>query len=258
MRAFNIFIIVLMSLSCLLATTPEEWSTDATSLLEPGQRQIGVFQPWRIGLSERVEISTHPFLFLAIPNMSLKLQHGDFRGIQLGSRHAMTYPSLLLNLLAKEGIGGIISPEFQIPPILHHKSEVLLSREISHRFSLNLKAGLAVALKADNLDSRTSIDLPLIYPRWATWYSGYGLITGAEVIYRVSKRLSLQTDLDIHLHSDDTGGMAFEHKSLLHISGKPSRRFSIGYILTYAEYPFGQQAHFLTPIMDFQWSWKKN
>lgn len=257
MRTFRVISILLFAVSSLWAGSQMAWSSDAATLLKPGQRQIGIFQPWRIGLSERYEVSTHPLLFLGIPNVSVKLGHGKLSGFQLGTRHALTYPTPLLNVIAKEGIGGMISPEFEIPPILHHKSEILFSKLLSERSLLNLKLGLEIALKSGDLDARTSIDLPVIYPRWATWYSGYGLITGGELNYGLSDRLSIQTDGDIYLHSGDTGGMAFEHKSLLHWDRKVNRRFSIGYKLTYAEYPFGKQVHLLGPIFDFQWSWGK-
>ena len=257
MRIFKFTLISMIFFTSLLATDPHEWAADAAKLLEPGQRQIGVFQPWRIGLSERFEVSTHPVLFLAIPNLSLKMSHGSLMSFELGSRHSLTYPSPLLKAVSKEGIGGMISPEFDIPHILHHKSEILLSKAISDDLLLNCKAGLAIALGAGDLDPRTSMDLPLLYPRWATWYSGYGLITGGEMIYDISDKLAVQSDVDILIHSEETGGLALEHKSLLHVSRKSDRRFSLGYKLSYAEYPFGKQIHLLGPIFDFQWSWKK-
>ena len=257
MRISRIIIMIQLSISCLLATDPFEWSADAASVLEPGQRQIGLFQPWRIGMSDRYELSTHPLLFLGIPNLSVKLGHGSMSGLDIGSRHSMTYPTLLLKAAAKEGIGGLISPEFEIPAMLHHKSELLVSKPFGDRSLVNLKAGLAITFRSGDLDSRTSIDLPLLYQRWATWYSGWGVVTGGELIHRLSDKLAIQADGDIFLHSGDTGGLALEHKSLLHFARKSNRRFSFGYKLTYVEYPFGKQVHFLGPIFDFQWSWEK-
>ncbi len=257
MKRLIIFTVLISFAVNTSATDIVGWSSESAFLLEPGQRQIGVFQPWRIGIRDNIEITTHPALFILLPNLSVKMAHGNINQYILGSRHTLTYPTPLLNLLAKEGIGGMISPEFDIPPIIHHKAEILLSRQFSENLLLNTKTGLAVAVKIGDLDSRTSIDLPVIYPRWATWYSGFGFILGGELIYQVSPVIGIQTDGDIFLHSKETGGLAFEHKSLVFLSRKENRRFAIGYKLTYGNYPFGKQIHLLGPIFDFQWSWSK-
>lgn len=232
----------------------KNWSAGTAFLLPEGRMEIGIFQPVRYGWSKSVEFSIHPLVAFIIPNLSLKWSHGQNNGYFFATRHRITYPTWLLRTVSKEGTGGLISPEFEIPNMISIYNEVVMSKEAFANHLLSFKAGVNYALKSGDLDQRATIDLPIIFPRLAVFYHGFNFRFGSDLQGKFFRRWNYRVDTDIFYIPAGDENFAFEHEGLLLWNKSERLQFFIGYKLTYGEYPFGTQWHLLFPMLDLQWA----
>ncbi|NLP10766.1 hypothetical protein GX408_10265 [bacterium] len=233
-------------------------STSGLSALEPAQApsppawEIGLWGPLRYTWSNNVEISTHPLWFLILPNASLKWSHGTLCGWQILSQHGFFCPTWMLRLIRREGIGGILSPEFEIPFLLGLNHRVYFRKVVCKRLTAAWSLGLGVGLKTAALDERTTIDLPVVYPRMNVFYHGYNWTTSLNLQGPARRRWSWSLDNQALVCPTARAGFAYEMKGLLYWQPTPSFQIRFGYLLSYAEYPFGSQWHLL-PLLDLHW-----
>jgi hypothetical protein len=231
------------------------FSSPSAQVLLKGRKEIGLFQPLRIGLTDQVEFSTHPLTDLLMPNASVKWYHGKWGDIDFATRHSAYMPTWLLRTIGKKGIGGIISPEFEIPYKLAANNEILLSRQITTSMQATLKIGFAIGLKSGKLDERTTIDLPFVFPRMSIFYHGFTAHSGTSILTHMGGRWQTQFDADVFFCPASDEKFSFEQKLLL---ARPlARHWQVcgGYKLGYAEYPFGTQWNML-PLLDLQYGWE--
>ena len=157
---------VLILLTALLFSTSRSgqrnWDSHSAHIMPPKKWSIGIFQPLRFGLKEGLELSSHPGWFLVLPNASFKIPFADFKSFNTAAKVSFTYPTPLLNMLSKEGIGGIIDPNLIIPPMLGVSGSFIMSKEVLG-VNLSGKAGLDLGLVFGDLDTRSNIDLPIVY-----------------------------------------------------------------------------------------------
>ncbi len=244
---------------CAAGPAEDPWFSSANGsarTLNQGRWTIGIFQPLRHGISDRIELSAHPLLFPLLPNFSLKWSHSPAGPWQFASRHSFYDPTPLLRLLRRKGTGGIISPEFEIPNMGAWTSELLVTRPLGSAHLITFKAGISLCLfRSSALDSRTTIDLPLVFPRLQPFYQDYTWRSGIEGMGRLGRRWLYLLDGDLFYTPGGEENWALEHKGML-LWNKSSRvQLGLGYKLTWGEYPFGTQWHLLGPLIDLQWGW---
>jgi hypothetical protein len=232
----------------------QNWSSGTALLLPEGRMEIGIFQPFRYGWTKSLEFSMHPLAAFIIPNLSLKWSHGQNNGYFFASRHSIIYPTLLLRSVSKEGTGGLISPEFNIPHMISIYNEVVMSKEVMANHLLSFKAGANFALKSGSLDQRTTIDLPIIFPRLAVYYHRFNFRFGSDLRGKFFRRWDYLLNTDLFYTPAGNENFAFEHEGLLLWNKSERFQFFIGYKLAYGEYPFGTQWHLLFPMLDLQWA----
>ena len=245
-NSIKIIMVGLVTFLCATAAASEN--------LPKGKLKIGLFQPLRYGLSENIEISTHPVLMFFIPNLAVQKRHPGWAGLALASRHSLVVPTPLLKLVTKKGVGGFISPEFDIPLMIALKNEIQLKRTLNDSWALSGTAGLTLAYCSKKLDKRTTIDLPVVFPRLGVFYNGYGINFMLGFTGALSPRLGLLTDLNVLLLPGMEEDFTFEHKNLLTWALSSRADIQIGYKLICGEYPFGVQWHLL-PLLDVLWRW---
>ncbi len=219
------------------------WLSSTAHTLPAGRLETGLFQPLRYGWSESVEVSSHPLVNILMPNLSLKWSHAQICGLFFTTQHKIYYPTPLLRTLSRKGTGGLISPEFTIPHMISLYNGILLSKQLTERLLFTHKTGVSIALKNGSLDERTTIDLPLAFPRLAVYYNGYGFIVGDDLHIKISSKWLCLIDGDIFFYPGAQDNFAFEHKGLFLWNKSDRIQFSIGYKLVYGEYPFGKQWH---------------
>ncbi len=260
-KKFLFFVILLILIVFLLtglrAQSQAVWSAGTAKVLPEGRKEIGLFQPLRYGWSDNVELSLHPLYFLIIPNLRIKWHHADYKNMIFSSRHGFYYPTFLLRTLTREGTGGIISPEFNTPSMFALNNEILISTDIKRTISITGKVGITAAIKFGGLDQRTTIDLPLVYPRLNVFYHGYGLHGGTDFESKIRGRWFCLIDGDFYFtpSAESDRDFAFEHKMLIYWRKSGYTEFCFGYKLVYAEYPFGAQWHLFAPLFDIQFAW---
>ncbi len=234
------------------------WSEGTAYTLPQKRVELGLFQPLRYGQSQNIEWSTHPIYFFIIPNLNIKWFHGFYDNVAIASRYSMYYPTILLRTISREGTGGIISPEFEIPQMIGFNGEALFSKRLYENTILTTKLGLAFGVKFGGLDERTTIDLPLVYNRLAVFYHGYQLRGGVDLDGHLYKRWYYSLDMDYFYIPNVDHNKTFEHKGLLIWQKSVKTKITIGYKLIYSEYPFGSQWHLFIPLLDIQKSWMRD
>ena len=270
-------LILLCVFNGLLLAESKSWDSHSAYLLPQKRWEVGLFQPFRFGYSETIEYSTFPLWFFVMPNVSIKRIESDMAGFRTASRFKLMYPTPLLNMLARTGIGGMIDPNFQMPPMLGLSASWLMSKPVAG-LDLTLKGGLDLGITLDDLDPRSNIDLPLVYHRLGIFYNKWGIHTGLDVQKNLTKRIRVLLDLDLRLLpgladvqsnpdlANLMGDYSLEHKLLLIWNKSDRFRIITGYKLVKGKYPYGSDMRLLpyipmmeqwVPIIEFQWAGKR-
>jgi hypothetical protein len=255
---YALFILLLLSTATYAQSDEVNhkiWSIGTAYNLPEGRWEVGLFHPLRYGLSERVELATHPLLFFVIPNISLKWSHKNIYGIKTATRHSLTYPTPILRLSSSEGTGGLISPEFYIPHIVEFYNEFLFSKSISNNHLFTGKIGFSLAAKSDELDERALIDYPLAYSRMAVYLHGYGTRFGVDFQGPIIGDFYYLMDGDIFYIPGVDYNFSFENKGMIYWRFSNYLELSIGYKLVYGQYPYGNEWNLFLPMIDFQMAW---
>jgi len=272
-------IIFYFILTSLVFGETKKWVAHSAYLLPQKRWEMGLFQPFRYGYSESIEYSVHPLWFFVMPNFSLKISQSDFAGFTAASQYKMVYPTPFLNMIAKKGIPGIIAPEFQMPPMLGLSASWLMSKNMAG-VNLTLNGGLDLGFAFGDLDTRSTIDIPLVYHRLGVYYNKWGIHTGLDVQKNLTQKFTALFDLDliflpmtglaeVQIDPDASklmGEYSLEHKLLLIWNKSENFRVLTGYKFVMGEYPYGSDMRLLpyipmaetwVPIIELQWARQK-
>ena len=270
-------IILLCLFNGLLLAETKSWNSHSAYLLPQKRWELGLFQPFRFGYSETIEYSTFPLWFFVMPNITIKRIESDMAGFNTASRFKMVYPTPLLNILAKTGIGGMIDPNFQMPPMLGLSASWLMSKPMIG-LDLTVKGGLDLGIALGELDPRSNIDLPLVYHRLGMFYNKWGIHTGLDVQKNLTEKIRVFVDLDLRLLpgladvqinpdlAKLMGDYSLEHKLLLIWNKSDRFRILTGYKFVKGKYPYGSDMRLLpyipmmekwVPIIELQWAGKR-
>jgi len=230
--------------------TKNYWTYGTAYTLPKHSYEIGLVTGSRYGLNDNIELSTHPLIFLLMPQLNIKVNWGDYSVIRLATEHGILYPTQFMRLIARKGTGGLISPEFTIPDMFSIDNRILASYKPFKNAILTAHAGITFALKFDDLDPRSTIDIPVIYPRLAVFYNQPEYDLGIEFRGKFSPRFGWLFNIENFIFSGTTENYFFENKgTLAYTSKKQTLRVEAGYKLCYGKYPPGTQWHLL-PLID--------
>ena len=240
------------------------WSSGTAHSLPKGQWETGLFQPVRYGLNDDQDIALHPFFALKLPNLVFKKTWTQKNSWTIASQHGIYYPTPLLNSITGAGKFKIVAPQFEFPTLIGLTNEILATRSIA-KGQLTGKAGLLLGLGGGDLDPLSTIDIPLVYPRLAVYYNGWGLRLGSDYVAPIKGRWSGFIDGDVFLFPGSSSALFFETKVLLIWTKSNRLRLMVGYKFTYGEYPFGSHWQVLPPklptlpggwpLIDIQITW---
>ena len=254
-------IISFLILTGFLFSETRNWDAHSAYLLPQKRWEMGLFQPFRYGYSENLEYSVYPLWFFVLPNFSIKKPQNDLAGFTTATQYKLVYPTPFLNMIAKSGTMGIIPPEFQMPPMLWLSSTWLMSKNMGG-LDLTLNGGIDVGIAFGELDTRSTVDLPLVYHRLGVYYNKWGIHSGADVQKNMTEKIGILADVDLRLLPGLKGNYSLEHKLLISWHKSENFRIMTGYKFVMGEYPYGSDMRLLpyipmaeawVPIIELQW-----
>ena len=222
------------------------WSSGSAHSLPKGQWEVGLFQPLRYGMTDDQDIAFHPLFAIKLPNLVYKKTWVEKNSWTVATRHGIYYPTPLLQSITGAGKFKIVAPQFEFPTLIGLANEMLATRSVGAGLFTG-KAGLLLGLGGGDLDPASTIDVPLVYPRLAVYYNGWGLRLGADYMAPIKGRWSGFVDGDVFLYPGSASALFFETKALLVWTKSSRLRFMVGYKITYGEYPFGNHWQMLPP-----------
>jgi hypothetical protein len=217
--------------------------------MHAGKWESGIFQNFRFGLNDRIELGSHVLLMPVLPNAGVKFALGSINGFQLATEHSISYPTLFLNLVSFKGTGGLISPQFNFPWIITLSNSLLASTRIGSSSLLTADAGFVLALRGSKPDYRSSIDIPFIYQRMAHYYEGVSARAGISLKGTIVKNLYFEEGVKIFLITRSLDNTFIENSGSVMWSSRRSLRLKAGYLLSWGKYPFGNHLQ-LWPAVD--------
>jgi hypothetical protein len=226
------------------------WTGGTACNLPKHRWELALFTSSRYGITDKLELSAHPLMFLVMPQLTLKVGWGRYSGFTLATEHGMFYPSLFLNLAARKGTGGLISPQYTFPPMFAVYNRFLVTYPPFKNALLTAHAGIAFSVKSGPLDPGSAIDLPVIYPRLAVFYNQPEFDAGIDFRGKFIPRLAWLFNIQNFFVCGTLQDYFMENKGVLaYTSKKETLRVEAGYKLCFGKYPYGPQWHLL-PVID--------
>ena len=250
---FKIFIIISLFSFQMINAQSLKWSDNTTNTLEQGRKEKGLFSPFKMGLKNDMEVSTQALLFFVIPNVALK-KKWKINDISIASVHKFTYPSILYNLLSREGTGGVLPNTSIVPAIFKFNNSILLSKVISEQ-TLTLKIGFDLALKAGDSDF-PEIEYHIVYPRVYSLNNTFTPHIGLNITGQLYENFKYDYNLNSFMFFNENTGVILEHN--FKIAWYKSDKFAVkaGAIFTHGDYPFGKDSG-LFPVFDIMFGFNK-
>lgn len=228
----------------------ERWS-DGTAYTLPRTRiELGLFQLSGYGLTDNLEIMAHPAMVWFYPQIKVKKAWKAFSGWQFATEHEISYPTGFYTLVSRKGVGGLVSPEFDMPQMFSIYNAALLSCRPFNRAILTARAGIVFAIRSGPIDPRSTLDFPVIYPRMAPAYHSPEFDLGVDFRGRFSRIFGWIGSGETFILTTAHQNFFFEHKgALVYYSRQSHFMLQAGYKLCYGDYPFGKEWHLL-PLVD--------
>lgn len=242
-------LLVFSRLEAQNAALSEKWG-DNTAYTEPDRKwETGIIQSFRLGLSDKTELRANALIFPVLPNVGLKLGWGSKDGFVFASEHAVSFPTIFLKTVSMKGTGGLISPQYDFPFILAINNSVIVSKPVGVTSLLSLDAGLCFSIRNGSPDYRSTIDLPLLYPRMAHYYQGVSLRAGCSFKGLIANRLFYEESARAFVITRNTNNLFAENAGTIMWAVGRSLRIKAGYCIAWGRYPFGNQFE-LMPVLD--------
>jgi len=228
----------------------KKWSYNTAYVMPKGKWESGIFQPFRYGINDKMELRANAIIFPLMPNAGIKISFGDKNNFQIATEHSLSIPSPFLNVMSRKGIGGLISPEYDFSFILAISNSIIVSRKISPSMIASANAGFVFALRGEKPDPQSSIDLPLFYPRMAPYYEGTSIKFGAAIKGSISEKWFYEENVQAFVITRPENNFFFENSGTLMWALGKSLRIRGGYILAYGKYPYITPKWQLWPTLD--------
>ncbi len=117
MRALLLASLVVFAPAAVMADAaqarPSLSARDTATLLPKGGWSVGLFNPLRLGIHERVELQFHPLVAFASPNLLVRVAHlrGEFR---LTGEYGLSLPTPAMRWSPPFGLGGYFFPSCKV------------------------------------------------------------------------------------------------------------------------------------------------
>jgi len=229
----------------------KKWSYNTAYLMPAGKWESGLFQPFRYGINQKLEVFTNVLMLPFIPEAGAKLAWGTKNGFVLASEHSLSVPTPFLNFISRKGIGGLISPQFDFPFILSVNNSIIVSRKVSSSVLISANAGFVFAVRGNKPDLQSTIDLPVFYPRMAHYYNGASIRLGGAVKGSLGAKWFYEEGVQAFIITRPENNFFFENSGAIMWALGKSLRIRGGYILAYGKYPYLTPKWQMWPTLDF-------
>jgi len=178
-----------------------------------------------------------------MPHLEAKILWRERYPFYIASRHRLTYPTVLLGLLSREGSGGILPPSTDVPQAVILDSDIVATLAMDCTHWGTIEAGFSVAPRGAG--DMPLVDFPYLFSRFGVMSAPATLHAGAAIEGELIEHLAYSLDVDVWWVPAFRGGFALEHG--LSIAWRFSSRIAVsaGYRLSHARYPAGVQRHLL-------------
>lgn len=229
------------------------WTAGTARTLPAGGTSVGVFQPVRVGVHDKVEVSSHLLFALIEPNLDVKFQWAATEELQVATIHSLVYPTALLRQLACRDNFCAFPATSEIPPMVGLENGVLGTAAFGD-VAVTLKLTSRVGMRGGEL-RLPSIDLPLAFTRLAQYQDDVvTFVAGVDVDGPIWGPLFFTLDADLWQMFGQPERTAVEHSTTLRWDATEHVSVFGGYKFIWGEYPFGNAWHVL-PMLDVAWTY---
>ncbi|MEA1878668.1 MAG: hypothetical protein U9N86_17640 [Bacteroidota bacterium] len=241
-----------LSLSPSLFSQRTIWTIGTARTVPKGQAEFGILHPLQVGLTETLEFSTQAILSLALaPNFSLKKRWYVDDLWMISSQHRYSMPTLLLRAMGETDWFKNIPDTITYPFLFSIGNEGLFTRKIGPEMLITAKIGAEFAIKTSG-DSIPFLEQPVAYPHTAAFSNKLIWYVGFDLDGNIVRNHNFSADLDFYSIGAGIDYWALEHKGYYIYNHSIKLAILVGYKLSYATYPGGNQ-FFIAPMADLIW-----
>jgi hypothetical protein len=228
--------------------SPRLWSTSTAFTLPEHRLEVGLFRPVRFGITADAELALHPVLELALPHLEGKVRWLHHPRVSISTWHRLSYPTLFLETVAREGTLGLLPANTRVPTTLGLDTSFLVTISApDDRTHYTLELGLSVAPRLSGGDD-VVLDFPFLYSRFGAVSTAGTTFAGLAVHGALSEHLAWHADLRLTSVPVVPHGFVLEQSAS--IAWHPTTTFclSVGYRAAHGRYPVGVRTHVLPTI----------
>lgn len=224
------------------------WSGGSALTIPGGRIEFGLFTPVHWGVTDDVELAAHPVLEIVLPHIEGKIRWLHRGAISLSTWHRLSYPTLLLETVSREGTLGLLPANTDVPAAIGLDTSFLVTvSSPGDRTHVTLELGLSLAPRLGGGDE-VVLDFPFLYSRFAAVSTNGSTFAGLAATTVLTRNFSVAADVRLTTVSVVPHGFVLEHG--VSIAWYPSSGFglALGYRLAHGRYPVGPRTHFLPTI----------
>jgi len=227
-------------------------SSGSAQTIPKNRLELSLFQLWRYGVSDKVEIAAQPLMFL-VPQIEAKVAWWSQKHVTLGTRQRVSYPTPLLNTLATDGAFGLLPKTSRIPQSVIFDLDGLLTVEVAPRHMLTPWIGASVAPRGSTANMPL-LDFPFLYSRFAVLKTTAVYRVGVDYNGYLGDHLRLAADIKVFVLPVIAGGYSCEPGLSLRWLAAKHVALEGGGRMEFARFPAGNQFHYL-PYVDVLLAW---
>ena len=251
MRALALALLVALLPLGASAAQPRhsDWDLETARTLPPGRLTVGVFAPLRWGVTESLELSTHPLWNLVVPNLAAKVALPGSLDWDVALEFGLSHPTPLLHLLSVEGTGGVLPADASIPDLLALDVHAFFTYRIARRQALTFRFGGRM-VEAFGPRNFPTIDYPFVYGQTAPYVTGMGMDLQVAATGRLFGDFGYRADLTLYVIPRSDGPFTLEQSGAVFYELGERWRLKLGYKFVAAQMPYGFDVTPPMPLVD--------
>ncbi len=239
----------------------ELWTVGTALTVPQGRLDVSAFRPAQYGITNTLEVSAQPWIFIVFPNGQVKKTWYK-KDFAVATVHGINYPSWTLNMLRKRDKPGYIPVDSVVPQMLAFKNEVIVSKFLKKKttceaanYLLSVKLGFQFAWQIKKGDI-PPMEKPIIYPRSSIYQKKLLWYAGVDIDGHLNSWINFSADLDFLSVKFNLEDIAVEHKGMVMLPLTNSLSVLGGYKIFWGTYPSGNSQFAIYPLLDISWKYQ--